>query len=70
MITGTNSRVNGWMNVVVGVLGAIIGGLVLRLFGVNVSNGFSFGSLLTAILGAVILLAIVRAFRRNSHTSY
>lgn len=68
IVTGTNERVNGWMNVVVGVLGAVIGGLVLRLFGVNISNGFSFGSLITAVLGAVILLAIVKAFRRNSHT--
>jgi len=70
IMTGTNERVNGWMNVVVGILGAVIGGLVLRLFGVNISNGFSFGSLLTAILGAVILLAIVRAYRRNSSTSF
>lgn len=66
IITGTNARVNGWMNVVVGILGAVIGGLVLQLFGVDISNGFSFGSLLTAILGAVILLGIVRAFRRSS----
>lgn len=68
IITGTNSRVNGWMNVAVGVLGAIIGGLVLRLFGVSLSSGFNVGSLVTAILGAVILLAIVRAFRRNTST--
>lgn len=66
IITGTNERVNGWMNIVVGVLGAVIGGLVLRLFGVNLSSGFSVGSLVTAVLGAVILLAIVKAFRRNS----
>ncbi|MEO7617667.1 MAG: GlsB/YeaQ/YmgE family stress response membrane protein [Candidatus Saccharibacteria bacterium] len=65
IITGTNERVNGWMNVVVGVLGAVIGGLVLRLFGVDISSGFSFGSLITAILGAVILLAIVKSFRRD-----
>jgi len=31
IMTGTNERVNGWMNVVVGILGAVIGGLVLRL---------------------------------------
>jgi uncharacterized membrane protein YeaQ/YmgE (transglycosylase-associated protein family) len=65
MITGTNARVNGFMNVVVGIIGAFIGGLVLRLFGSSTS-GVSLASLLTAILGAVILLSIVRAFRRGN----
>ncbi|MBW4062026.1 GlsB/YeaQ/YmgE family stress response membrane protein [Candidatus Saccharibacteria bacterium] len=64
MITGTNARINGWMNVAVGIVGAFIGGLVLRLFGVSTS-GVSLASLLTAILGAVVLLAIVRAMRSN-----
>jgi uncharacterized membrane protein YeaQ/YmgE (transglycosylase-associated protein family) len=64
MITGTNARVNGWMNIVVGIVGAFIGGLVLRLFGVSTA-GVSLASLLTAILGAVILLSIVRAVRSN-----
>jgi uncharacterized membrane protein YeaQ/YmgE (transglycosylase-associated protein family) len=66
MITGTNARVNGWMNIVVGVIGAIIGGLILQLLGASTPNGFSIGSLLTAILGAIILLSLVRAFRRDT----
>ena len=66
MLTGTNARVNGWMNVVIGIVGAFIGGLALQLLGVSTSGGFSLGSLLTAVLGAVILLALVRAFRRDS----
>ena len=65
MITRTDARVNGWMNVVVGIVGAFVGGLVLRLFGVSTS-GINLGSLLTAILGAVILLSIVRAVRSNN----
>ncbi len=66
MLTATDSRVSGWMNVIVGIIGAFIGGLVLQLLGVNTSSGFSLGSLLTAILGAVILLSLVRAFRRDT----
>jgi uncharacterized membrane protein YeaQ/YmgE (transglycosylase-associated protein family) len=66
MLTGTNERINGWMNVVIGVIGAVIGGLALQLMGVSVSAGFSLGSLLTAILGAVILLSLVRAFRHDA----
>ena len=65
MITGTNERVNGIMNVVVGVIGAFIGGLVLQLLGAPTPSGFNLASLLTAILGAVILLSLVRAFRHD-----
>ncbi len=61
MITGTRE---GWLaNVVVGILGAVIGGLVLQLFGASQPSGFNVPSVLTAILGAVILLGMVRAFR-------
>jgi uncharacterized membrane protein YeaQ/YmgE (transglycosylase-associated protein family) len=66
MLTGTENQVNGWMNVIVGILGAFIGGLALQLVGVDVSAGFNLGSLLTAILGAAILLLLVRAFRRDT----
>lgn len=66
MITGTNARVNGYMNVVVGIIGAFIGGLVLQLLGASQPEGFNLPSLLTAVLGAVILLALVRAFRRDT----
>jgi uncharacterized membrane protein YeaQ/YmgE (transglycosylase-associated protein family) len=65
MITSTNSEVNGVMNIVVGIVGAFIGGLILQLFGVNTS-GFNLASLLTAILGAVVLLSLVKAFRRGT----
>jgi len=65
LITGTDARVNGWMNVVVGVIGAFIGGLILQLLGTAAPSGFNVPTLLTAILGAVILLGLVRAFGRQ-----
>ena len=67
LITGMDSRVNGWMNVVVGIIGAFIGGLILQLLGAQAPSGFDVGSLLTAILGAIILLSLVRAFRRDNY---
>jgi uncharacterized membrane protein YeaQ/YmgE (transglycosylase-associated protein family) len=66
IITGTNERVSGFMNVVVGIIGAFIGGLVLQLLGAGSPSGFNLASLLTAILGAVILLSLVRAFRHDT----
>jgi len=66
IITGTNAQVSGWMNVVIGIIGAFIGGLVLQLLGAGTPSGFNLGTLLTAVLGAVILLALMRAFRRTT----
>jgi uncharacterized membrane protein YeaQ/YmgE (transglycosylase-associated protein family) len=52
-------------NIVVGIIGAFIGGWVVSLFGVNVADGaLHIESILTAILGAVIFLAILKAIRR------
>jgi uncharacterized membrane protein YeaQ/YmgE (transglycosylase-associated protein family) len=69
MIMGTNAEQGAVGNIIVGILGAFIGGFVVRMLtGNNVDTGFNIPSLLTAILGAVILLAIVKAFRgRSAH---
>ncbi len=57
------------LNVVVGIVGAMLGGWLLSpLFGTGTINNddFSIMSLLTSFLGSVILLAIVNFFRRGS----
>ncbi len=65
IITGTDAEQGALGNIVVGIIGAFIGGLVLQLFGANQTTGFSLGSLLTAVLGAVILLSVLKGFRRS-----
>jgi uncharacterized membrane protein YeaQ/YmgE (transglycosylase-associated protein family) len=52
------------MDIVVGIVGAILGGWVFGLFGAPGVGGFDLYSLLVAFVGAVVLLAIVRAIRR------
>jgi uncharacterized membrane protein YeaQ/YmgE (transglycosylase-associated protein family) len=48
-------------NIVLGILGAFIGGFVGSLvFGWDVT-GFNLGSILLATLGAIILIAVLRA---------
>lgn len=47
------------MDIVIGVLGAFIGGLVVSLFVPENTFGF-IGTLIVATLGAIILLAFVR----------
>jgi uncharacterized membrane protein YeaQ/YmgE (transglycosylase-associated protein family) len=49
-------------DMIVGVIGAFIGGWLFSLLGIGV--GGLIGSLITAFVGAVILLAILRAIRR------
>ncbi len=50
-------------NLVVGVVGAYIGAFLFRLLGLT-STGFV-GALVVAIVGSVVLLAIVGAIRRR-----
>jgi uncharacterized membrane protein YeaQ/YmgE (transglycosylase-associated protein family) len=52
------------MTVVLGVVGAFIGGFVMSLFGFGGVDGLSIWSILVATIGALVLLAIVRAVRR------
>ncbi|MDR7290288.1 putative membrane protein YeaQ/YmgE (transglycosylase-associated protein family) [Mycolicibacterium senegalense] len=53
------------MNIVIGVVGALIGGFLLSFFVDTASGGWWF-TLFTAILGSVILLWIVGLVRRGS----
>jgi uncharacterized membrane protein YeaQ/YmgE (transglycosylase-associated protein family) len=67
----TNEQQGIILNVVVGIVGAFLGGLLLApLFGTGTinQNDFSVGSLLVSFLGALILLAVVNFFRRRRHT--
>jgi len=64
LITGTNDRQGCLLDIVVGVVGAFIGGLLWQLItGEPVTIGFNIGSFLIAVLGAVILLLIVNLIR-------
>jgi len=70
MFMKTNDQQGIFLNIVVGIVGAFLGGLLLApLFGTGTinQNDFSMGSLLVSLIGAIILLAIVNFFRRRRH---
>ncbi len=70
IVMKTNAQQGTFLNIIVGVVGAMIGGWFLSpLFGTATinQNVFSMPALFVSFLGAVILLAIVRLFRRNSN---
>jgi uncharacterized membrane protein YeaQ/YmgE (transglycosylase-associated protein family) len=52
-----------WGNMVVGVIGAFIGGWVFSLLGI--SAGGMVGSIVTATIGAAILLYAVRVIKKG-----
>jgi len=56
-------------NIIIGIIGAFIGGFVVQALTGNSVGGFNLTSLLTAILGAVILLVVLRIFRRGASST-
>ncbi len=71
MIMGTNAQQGIILNVVVGIVGALIGGwLIGPLLGAgSINEGITIMSFIVSLLGAVILLAIVGLFQRGTtHT--
>ncbi len=69
LIMRTDAQQGILLNVVVGIVGAFLAGLLLTpLFGeatIN-SNNFSIPGLLISLVGAIILLGIVNLFRRGT----
>lgn len=66
MIMGTNERQGCLMNVVVGVVGAFVGGVIVEfLTGTSTRWGFNLASFGVAVLGAIVLLWIVGAARKR-----
>ncbi|RYF29290.1 MAG: GlsB/YeaQ/YmgE family stress response membrane protein [Chloroflexi bacterium] len=63
MIMKTNHQMGAFSNIAVGIVGAFIGGFLVRTLTGSAVEGFNLMSLLVTILGAVILLAIVKAIR-------
>ena len=53
------------MDVVLGIIGAVIGGWMFRSLGAAGATGFNLWSLMVAVVGAVVLLFIGRAVRHS-----
>jgi uncharacterized membrane protein YeaQ/YmgE (transglycosylase-associated protein family) len=69
LVMKTDAQQGILLNIIVGIVGAFLGGLLISpLLGEGTINqsDFSVGGLVVSFLGAVILLAIVNFFRRGS----
>ena len=68
-IMRTDAEQGTLLNIIVGVVGAFLAGLVLTpLLGLGTvgAGGFSLPALIVSLLGAVFLLAVVNLFRQGS----
>lgn len=70
MIMGTNAKQGGFANVIVGIIGAILGGVLTRgFFGDNAGDNGLISSFLVALLGSCALIAIFRLFSKRERHS-
>ena len=68
IVMRTDAQQGLLLNIVVGIVGALLGGFLLAplIGGASITTGaYDIKSLLVSFLGAVILLAIVNLFRRG-----
>lgn len=68
MIMRTDGQQGIILNVVVGIIGAFIGGWLAGIMGIaggTINDGVSIPSILISLVGAIVLLAIVNLFRRG-----
>jgi uncharacterized membrane protein YeaQ/YmgE (transglycosylase-associated protein family) len=64
MIMRTDAQQGILLNIIVGIVGAFIGGLIVT--GGSINQDINLTSILVSLLGAVVLLAIVNLIRRGS----
>ena len=63
LVMGTDGQQGLILNVVVGIVGATIGGWIMSTIGESGVSTFNLYSFLVALLGAVVLIAVVKAVR-------
>lgn len=51
------------MNIIIGIIGAFLGGLIVSVLGGQGVSGFNIWSIFVSVIGAVVLLGIVRLFK-------
>ena len=64
IVMGKNKKMGAIANIVVGIIGAFVGGWIMSFFGAQGVTGFNLPSLLVAIGGAIVLLFVVGLLHR------
>jgi len=60
LIMRTDEEQGAVANIIIGIIGAFIGGAISRALGGGGVTGFNFGSILMAVIGSVVLIFFIR----------
>ncbi len=63
LMMGTDAQQGMFLNIVVGIVGSVLGGWIMSFFGYGNGSTFSVYGFLVALLGSVVLIAIAKALR-------
>ncbi|HCC42118.1 TPA: GlsB/YeaQ/YmgE family stress response membrane protein [candidate division WWE3 bacterium] len=64
VIMKTDSRQGTVTDIVLGIVGAVIGGLLMGMVGQSGVTGFNLYSLIVAVIGAIVVVYVVRLVRK------
>jgi uncharacterized membrane protein YeaQ/YmgE (transglycosylase-associated protein family) len=65
IVMKTDSAQGPLTDIILGIIGAFVGGFVMNMFGSTGVTGFNLYSILVATVGAIIVIGIGRALRRG-----
>ena len=65
VIMKTNSSQGTMTDIVLGIVGAVVGGFLLGLVGQSGVSGFNLYSLVVAVIGAILVIYLGRAMQRR-----
>lgn len=65
-VMNTDAEQGAIANIIVGIIGAFVGGILMQVLGQSGVDGFNVRSFLVAIVGAVLLLAAYKALRKRA----
>jgi uncharacterized membrane protein YeaQ/YmgE (transglycosylase-associated protein family) len=65
ILTGRNHRMGCLSNIIIGILGAFLGGFLMNLLGGGSVSGFNLPSFGVAIFGSVVFLTITGWFKKR-----
>lgn len=63
MFMKSDSNQGFFMDVVMGVIGSVVGGFIMEFFGQSGVTGFNLYSMIVAVVGACVVIAIGRRLR-------
>ena len=64
LIMNTDENQGFFLNIIVGIVGAFIGGMIMNFFGKAGVTGFDLRSFIVAIIGACVALGILKLIKR------